>query len=295
MTMKRNIYRLAAAVFAAVLILALASCGSQRRTSTVVGGSYGEVSLDECFGNLAASYTPWTTMSAPLKIEISHPVRFSASGKAEMVKGQCVSMVFRKIGIKVAELYVDRDSVMFVVKPLKIAYTESFARFSNRTGLTMDDLQSALLGQAFVPGRGTVSAGSLSEFTLAAADGGTAGEDVVRWTMTPRRSPDEIYFTAATPMPFGSDASRLEAVGVNAGGGVKFEYSDFANTEAGLIGSRANLRASFGGKTLAGNLRWTADRADWNKPMTVGRPSIPADYRRLDTAGMLRIIQNTLR
>lgn len=294
MTMK-SIYRIAAAAVAVLLVIGLASCGSQRRTSTVVGGSYGEVSLEECFGKLAASYTPWTTMSAPLKIEISHPVRFSASGKAEMVKGQCVSMVFRKIGIKVAELYVDRDSVMFVVKPLKIAYTESFARFSSRTGLTLDDLQSALLGQAFVPGQGTVDGESLSAFTLAAADGGAAGEEVVRWTMTPRRSPDEVYFTAATPMPFGSDASRLEAVGVNAGGGVKFEYSDFANTGAGLIGSRANLRASFGGKTLAGNLRWTADRAEWNKPMTVGRPSIPADYRRLDTAAMLRIIQNTLR
>lgn len=290
----KSIYRIAAAAVAVLLVIGLASCGS-RRPTTVAGGTYGEVSLDECFGNLAASYAPWTSMSAPMKIEVSEPVRFSASGKAEMVKGQCISMVFRKIGIKVAELYVDRDSVMFVVKPLKIAYTESFARFSNSTGLTLDDLQSALLGQAFVPGRGTVGAGSLSAFTLAAADGGAIGEDVVRWTMTPRRSPDEIYFTAATPMPFGSEASRLEAVGVNAGGGVKFEYSDFANTGAGLIGSRANLRATFGGKTLAGNLRWTADRADWNKPLTVGRPSIPADYRRLDTAAMLRIIQNTLR
>lgn len=293
MTMK-SIYRIAAAAVAVLLIIGLASCGS-RRPTTVAGGTYGEVSLDECFGNLAASYAPWTSMSAPMKIEISEPVRFSASGKAEMVKGQCISMVFRKIGIKVAELYVDRDSVMFVVKPLKIAYTESFARFSNSTGLTLDDLQSALLGQAFVPGRGTVGAGSLSAFTLAAADGGAIGEDVVRWTMIPRRSADEIYFTAATPMPFGSEASRLEAVGVNAGGGVKFEYSDFANTGAGLIGSRANLRATFGGKSLSGSLRWTADRTDWNKPLTVGRPSIPADYRRLDTAAMLRIIQNTLR
>lgn len=293
MTMK-SIYRIAAAAVAVLLVIGLASCGS-RRPTTVAGGTYGEVSLDECFGNLAASYAPWTSMSAPMKIEVSEPVRFSASGKAEMVKGQCISMVFRKIGIKVAELYVDRDSVMFVVKPLKIAYTESFARFSNSTGLTLDDLQSALLGQAFVHGRGTVAAGSLSAFTLAAADGGAIGEDVVRWTMTPRRSPDEIYFTAATPMPFGSEASRLEAVGVNAGGGVKFEYSDFANTGAGLIGSRANLRATFGGKSLSGSLRWTADRTDWNKPLTVGRPSIPADYRRLDTAAMLRIIQNTLR
>lgn len=293
MTMK-SIYRIAAAAVAVLLVIGLASCGS-RRPTTVAGGTYGEVSLDECFGNLAASYAPWTSMSAPMKIEVSEPVRFSASGKAEMVKGQCISMVFRKIGIKVAELYVDRDSVMFVVKPLKIAYTESFARFSNSTGLTLDDLQSALLGQAFVPGRGTVGAGSLSAFTLVAADGGAIGEDVVRWTMTPRRSPDEIYFTAATPMPFGSEASRLEAVGVNAGGGVKFEYSDFANTGAGLIGSRANLRATFGGKSLSGSLRWTADRTDWNKPLTVGRPSIPVDYRRLDTAAMLRIIQNTLR
>lgn len=293
MTMK-SIYRIAAAAVAVLLVIGLASCGS-RRPTTVAGGTYGEVSLDECFGNLAASYAPWTSMSAPMKIEVSEPVRFSASGKAEMVKGQCISMVFRKIGIKVAELYVDRDSVMFVVKPLKIAYTESFARFSNSTGLTLDDLQSVLLGQAFVPGRGTVGAGSLSAFTLAAADGGAIGEDVVRWTMTPRRSPDEIYFTAATPMPFGSEASRLEAVGVNAGGGVKFEYSDFANTGAGLIGSRANLRATFGGKSLSGSLRWTADRTDWNKPLTVGRPSIPVDYRRLDTAAMLRIIQNTLR
>lgn len=293
MTMK-SIYRIAAAAVAVLLVIGLASCGS-RRPTTVAGGTYGEVSLDECFGNLAASYAPWTSMSAPMKIEVSEPVRFSASGKAEMVKGQCISMVFRKIGIKVAELYVDRDSVMFVVKPLKIAYTESFARFSNSTGLTLDDLQSALLGQAFVPGRGTVGAGSLSAFTLAAADGGAIGEDVVRWTMTPRRSPDEIYFTGATPMPFGSEASRLEAVGVNAGGGVKFEYSDFANTGAGLIGSRANLRATFGGKSLSGSLRWTADRTDWNKPLTVGRPSIPVDYRRLDTAAMLRIIQNTLR
>ena len=290
----KSIYRIAAAAVAVLLVIGLASCGS-RRPTTVAGGTYGEVSLDECFGNLAASYAPWTSMSAPMKIEVSEPVRFSASGKAEMVKGQCISMVFRKIGIKVAELYVDRDSVMFVVKPLKIAYTESFARFSNSTGLTLDDLQSALLGQAFVPGRGTVGAGSLSAFTLAAADGGAIGEDVVRWTMTPRRSPDEIYFTAATPMPFGSEASRLEAVGVNAGGGVKFEYSDFANTGAGLIGSRANLRATFGGKSLSGSLRWTADRTDWNKPLPVGRPSIPVDYRRLDTAAMLRIIQNTLR
>ncbi len=101
------------------------------------------------FDMLAASYAPWHDISAPIKLEMRQPSKISLSARAVMVRDSAVSISIRVFGFEVGSLYADKDSVIAIVKPNKLAYAQNTSKLLKAAGLTFGDLQSALMGQMF--------------------------------------------------------------------------------------------------------------------------------------------------
>lgn len=116
----------------AVCLLALAGCKSSQKT--VAPG-------DES----SQSDVPWTDVQIPVKVALSNPVKISASGTLSMIYGKSIRLSIKFFGMEVASAYADHDTL--VVMTPGVHFAESFGLVSSRTGLTLEGLQTLLLGQ----------------------------------------------------------------------------------------------------------------------------------------------------
>lgn len=120
----------------AVFMTAVQSCRTTR-TAATSGGLEGE----------------WTTLYAPMTIEIEKPMPMSVSGRVTMARNEYIHVSVRMIGMEMAAIYIDSDSVYFVDKYHKYLFAEPLKDvLGSRYGdLSVGDLQEIVLGKK-VPG-----------------------------------------------------------------------------------------------------------------------------------------------
>ena len=118
------------------------------------------------FEAMTAAYGMWHDLQVPMRATLRSPMNMSASGRLTMVRDSLVHISMRVLGIEVAVLRVGRDSVHVFDKFHRYYAAESMAALSRRTGLTLADVQCALLGRAFMPGRGVATASMASRLRL---------------------------------------------------------------------------------------------------------------------------------
>lgn len=288
MKLKLNICCIAA--FIAAVMLA-ASCGSSRNTAAtqpLAGNTVTDPATT--FAVMAGSYAPWTTFQAPVRMELSAPMRFTASGTATMVRDSAIGISIKVLGFEVGALYADADSVTILIKVNKMGYTESMDRFTAATGMGIADLQSLLLGQAFTPGAGTITSEAYANCEVLAGDRETAAEE---WIFRPRGSRGAVAmsFTATAS----ADASPLlTAIDAEIPGErtITCSYSGHEPTDGGIVAANASIQAALNPLNVNASLRWNLDRARWNNGATPRRLTIPAGYRRVTTAALVQYLRN---
>lgn len=101
----------------------------------------------------ATAFEPWTSVYASVNVDVDRPMSLGASGRTTMVKEEYVHVSMRFLGMEVAVLYLDTDSVYFVDKFHKYLFAEPLstvlgARYQN---LTLGDVQNMILGREKVP------------------------------------------------------------------------------------------------------------------------------------------------
>lgn len=277
---------------AAVLALATASCGSKRNIAaeTEYTVSASDTDPEVAFAAMAGSYAPWNTFTAPVRMELSAPMRFTASGTATMVRGEAVGISIKVLGFEVGALYADSDSVTILIKVNKMGYTESMDRFTAATGMGIADLQSMLLGQAFTPGAGTVTADSYSSRSLIVGDYRTDTED---WLFRPRSSHSavDMSFTATSQ---GGGTPRLTLLSGELPGDrtIMCTYSGHEPTDAGTVAADVRVEADLRPLAVNASMRWNLDRARWNTGAAPRKLTIPAGYRRVTTAALVQVLKN---
>lgn len=293
--MKTNIIRIAASAAIICVLLLSASCGSKKSASrqdyepSHEQQEPGKNPLREAYASLASSYRPWTDVSMPVKLELKEPKRFSISGKASMVKGKSVYMSLRILGMEVGAVYIDNDSLYIVSKMQRMAYVESLGFFSRNFGFTLEDIQSMLLGQAFIPEKGTVRVSDERDFKLA------FGAESGKWDMTPVKTPRNVswHFEGSMPQAEAGIAALIEALIVNPASmkPMTATFADQAETPAGIVAGEIGVSASMSKRSLRLNVLWSLNRADWNKGISPSAPNIPASYRRITTKGLIDLLK----
>ena len=95
----------------------------------------------------------WSNFYAPVTVEINRPLSLAVSGRASMENGKYIHLSMRFLGMEMAVVYIDADSVYFVDKYHHYLFAESLQKVlgSKYADMTIKDLQSFILGQKKIP------------------------------------------------------------------------------------------------------------------------------------------------
>ena len=252
--------------------------GSSQRPARVTAKRNSEV------GQLADTYHRWTDVYMPFNMRCASPMSISMSGRLTMVADESIYMSLRVLGLEVAQVWIDTDSVFVSEKMGKTVVAESLDRLTARTGLKLADIQALMLGQAFYPGQGTLTDASKAETQFSV----THSDDIM--LMTPRRTPDGFTWymsVAAGPV--------LAGVTVEPDGLKPFiaKYADPVETAAGNVASEVSLNGTLSSKTLDALVVWNTSKAEWNQGAKPSKPNWRG-YRRLGAQDMLKVIQKSM-
>ncbi len=262
--------------------LAVVACQSSKETPSSQQ-DVKNMSLHERFDALTSSYTEWTDLNIPVKLELTSPKRFSISGRAIMERGKSILISLRFLGMEVGNLYIAGDSVYAVEKINKYYVAESLERALGGFPVTINDIQDMLLGRAFLLEGGTLSADDYKKTELATSSG--------LWTITPKKSLSGINYVfdvsdennAVTSLTASKNGKILP---------VKCRYSShLSNTGAGTIAQVTSVTGTLGKHDIAASLRWSVGDARWNTG-NVRQWRMPENYSRIPASNVLKILES---
>ncbi len=272
-------------ILIAFMAVAMAACSSSKKAGVAGVGTVDSSAAASASRNsgvkakdvplvseLGATYSDWTDLYAPVSLKATQPTSFSISGRATMVRDEAVYLSLRMLGIEVATVYVNSDSAWVADKYHKNLCAVSLSSVTNKTSLTVGNLQDLLLGQAFYPGKGTISnSGSAYMFSPT--------ESIDNITMlTPRRLPDGAnwYYSVDNNGP------QLTELTVSADsiGSFTVSFSDIVNSVAGNVASRVETTGAVGELKCAATIVWDMNKAQWNTGRQIPESSYKG-YKRM--------------
>lgn len=292
MTLTKSIKLVIIAVGVGLALLA-GGCGSSRPTAAPqTEQPQGAVSAETVFAGMAGSYAPWTTFTAPVRMELTAPMRFTASGTATMVRGASIGISIKVLGFEVGALYADADSVTVLIKVNKMGYTESMERFTAATGMGIADLQSLLLGQAFTPGAGTITPEVFRCYEVNTPAAEVATE---QWIFRPVRSRGTVDMGFTAMVNGGNPV--LVAIGADIPGQrtIECRYSGHEPAEGGTVAADVSVSAALNPLNINASMCWNLGRARWNDGAAPRRLTIPSGYRRVSTETLVNYLRNNHR
>lgn len=281
-----NIKNILKILAVALMAAAVTACSSSRKagadsSATPKPGKVAPMRVNDV-KSLADTYSAWTSFYAPFSMRLAQPVSFNFSGRATMERDKSIFLSMRVLGMEMASLYANNDSVFLADKFHRYLVAVPFKSLSGRTQLTLGDLQSLLLGQAFFPGRGRLDALNDAQSLFSPAHNGN------ETILTPRRLPEGAtwYFTM-------DNTPALTKIVVEPDGADAFTmvFTDFVETVAGRAASMVGVDGKFKNKRLEAAIEWNMDKARWDDGRKASKPSYDG-YRRLSLADLLTAMKS---
>lgn len=277
--MKLRIFIIAAAA------ALLAACGTQKQatgasTATTLTPE-ADAAPSQRYASMTSAYGLWHDVRLPMRATLRSPMSLSASGTLTMVHDELIHASMRVLGIEVAVLRATPDSIYLIDKFHRYLVAEPMSAVTARTGLTLADMQSLMLGRACIPGSGTATPGTTSQLRISADGEGiaiapakaTKGYD---WTMQASRlADDRMALTALTVTPAGGNAATCT-------------FTPAASlTTIGALASALTIKASVAKKNVDATLTYTLSDARYNATAAPAMPSLKG-YKRVDAAAILK-------
>lgn len=127
--------RTALIITSLIVVFILASCHSKRNVTT-----YSEQN------------DSWTTLYASVDVDMTKPMDMGCSSRLTMENGKYIHLSMRFMGMEVASLYMNNDSIYFVDKYHKYIFAEPLDYVLGETysHLTIKDIQRIFLGQKLI-------------------------------------------------------------------------------------------------------------------------------------------------
>ena len=237
-----------------LLAVVLAGCRSQKQTVVPSSDSAGFAALSpkkqhEVVGK---SFIPWQWAYIPANVALAEPASISGGGRLTMQRDSLIHLSLRVLGMEVAVLYADTDSVYAIDKFHKYYLAESLDRIMASSGLSLGDIQDMLLGQALPPANGSRMC------TATLADGAVAALDF--------------------------DLGRPDAT-------LRCVYPAHEPTPAGPVATSTEIYGVKDDKKIAATIRLNLGSARWNSPRRVDF-SQPKGYKRIHFDALLKSLRN---
>lgn len=276
-----------AVAIAGIFMLLFTSCHSSKKSATATP-SQPEIEQPtetpaQVVKDLTSSYGAWTDISVSAKFKVTKPKNLSVSGTLKMVRGKSVYASARMLGFEVGSLYADQDSIYIITKVSSAYFAESMSKFSGRYDITIEDIQSILLGRLFLPGQGTVSSKSASDFNI------TPLSDS-EFAVSPKKMAAGlewifgIYLNDNNPQlaALALNGEKLPAVGCTFGTPYTTPY--------GPVSTSINATSKLNKSNIDITITLSPEKANWNSGLQISRPSLPKNGKRLTSDQIFKLL-----
>ncbi len=269
-------------ILLALLAATVCACSTQRHAAPSESSS--GLDLDKRFSLLTSAYSGWSDVYMPVNLRLQQPSSLSVSGRCTMVRGREIHLSMRVLGMEVAVVYANTDSVYAIDKFHKMYLAESLGNILKGYDITISDIQDLLIGHAFLPGAGTLAPDMASSFSLHQPLNSTS------WNITPRKTIPGIewFFTAS------SDAiPTIESLSVTPRGREQIQciYSVIVDSPAGPVAQNSKLKVPLGKNNFEADFRFNFSSAKWNQNRKI-KFSLPRGYNRIDMQSLIKNLKN---
>lgn len=270
-----------AAIAAIISVAALTGCRASRSAAISGTGDATEMTLAERARDVAAANLPWTQLNLPIKIAVKSPQKISLSGRIYMRRDRDIYITLRVLGMEVANMYVNSDSVYAADKLHKYYIAEPIKDIFAGASLSIGDIQDALLGRPFINGRGNLTDKMLSGVTL------TDTPDN-QWIMTPR---SRINGKIEYQFKFSKESNALMSLVFNTGS--KFygcTYSSPAEIDGSRFMERIAIATKVGKTPIDATITFDFNKVKWEVPSSA-RWRNPSGYKRITPAALAKSLK----
>lgn len=276
-------------ISSAAIAIAISGCRSQKdaaatsATENIGNGYTKQTPLADRYPTLVDSYKEWATVSVPVKIELNEPKRFSISGRAYMDRDKSVLLSLRMLGLEVATVYIDNDSIFITEKLHKYYVAEDVESLLAGYPVTVGDLQSMLLGQAFVAGKGRIDKRESNMMSLSSVPTGGS------WAITPPSPAEGIGYT----FTISDSDNRLESLTVTIEDHhpTSVIYTHPAQSPAGAVNGRLEISSHAAKKPISASMKWNFKGAEWNTA-DLRQWKRPKGYTRLKRSDIINVLSS---
>lgn len=242
-----------------ILLLALVvGCKSSKEASSAMS----EVDIAQkneaqrYYTEMIEAYGSWETVVANGSVAVEG---LNSSFELRMIRNEAIQLSLRPLlGIEVARLIITQEKLYLYDKMSKRCSTAEIASLQEKLPfpLTLNNIQSILLGKPFILGSEDITADNLSDFDIDIAS--------PQWMMTPKATSDRIAYT------FDMENTQLnQIIGGQIGGTQRFEcrYSDYDVVAEHIIPTVLKAVAKSGAKSYSADIYYNA--ITFNTPTSI--------------------------
>ena len=271
-----------ATTFAFILLIGLAGCRSSKSIVDQSMLDYSSLTLSERLQEVAAANCPWTQLNLPLKVSLKSPDKLSLSGRIYMRRNHDIYVTLRVLGIEVANMYVNTDSIYVADKAHKYYLAEPIDKIFAGASLSIGDIQDALLGRAFINNRGTLSADMLNQVTVADGENNS-------WEISPQ---SKINGSISYSFRLSDSDNSMQSFTVDTGSKqYSCSYSDPTTIDGSRFMQRMSISTKVGKTEIDATLALDFDNMKWEVPESA-RWRTPKNYRRINPRALSQAFKN---
>lgn len=269
-------------IFAFILLIGLAGCRSSKSIVDQSMLDYSSLTLSERLQEVAAANCPWTQLNLPLKVSLKSPDKLSLSGRIYMRRNHDIYVTLRVLGIEVANMYVNTDSIYVADKAHKYYLAEPIDKIFAGASLSIGDIQDALLGRAFINNRGTLSADMLNQVTVADGENNS-------WEISPQ---SKINGSISYSFRLSDSDNSMQSFTVDTGSKqYSCSYSEPTTIDGSRFMQRMSISTKVGKTEIDATLALDFDNVKWEVPESA-RWRTPKNYRRINPRALSQAFKN---
>ncbi len=269
--------------FLAIMLGCLTGCKSSK-SATDSTKEETITSSSKALKELAMSYQEWDKFSTSGKISISGSFSFSTSMQLRMVRDKSVTISIRPVlGLEVAKVYIDNDSIVVVNKLNKVYTSIDLKRFSHILPMDISTIQDIFLSRVFSLNDGTLSNNNSNNFSITEHPSGNG------YIVSPRKKSGNLSYQFTL-----NENLQLESLDVYPPASAKkysVIYSDYATTVVGREASNIKADIEMNGKSFSLGMYMNQSKSTWNgnfdEYINIGK-----SYKKVSVSEFLSILKS---
>lgn len=126
-------------------LVLLTACASQKKTATTASST--TASQSTAYTDIKAT-ADWQDIQIPVRVNLEKPMSFSMSGRATMLRDSLINISMRVLGMEVAVINLNSDSLFLVDKFHKYYFAEPLQDILGSHKMSVGQIQDLILGTA---------------------------------------------------------------------------------------------------------------------------------------------------